>query len=259
MASTTHTLGGGAANRGTAAPGSSKQVQGRWRVAAATYDTRSWGDIATGLTAIPRREPEVVQVTPLERDFQLWLDMVENPCQYGDDIIEWLDLNGELMATRKAWKIESYWRKVAALEADRIAVDQAKWRNVFAPIATQAAVAGARRWVERDIRACVRKFRGSAVKIQAAVRGHQVRTQLPIRDCCMCLAHRISPFKTDVGYMCRECADQGPYVDITGPLSDPWSDFRGDFNYERRLNQMIFNQENYRASIQRTLDYILKA
>jgi len=231
MASTTYALGGGAANRGTAAPGSSASVKvpGRWRVAAATYDTRSWGDIATGLKTIPRKEPEVVQLSPLEAKFQLWLDMVENPSQYGDDIVEWLDINDELMATRKAWKIESYWRKTEALEADRIAVDQAKWRRVFAPIATQAAVAGARRWVERDIKACVRKFRGAAMTIQAAVRGHQVRTQLPIRDCCMCLAHRICPLKTDVGFMCRECAAEGPHVERTGPLADPWDWFRADY------------------------------
>jgi hypothetical protein len=174
-------------------------------------------------------EPAEVAATPLERDYQLWLDMVENPSQYGDDIVEWLDLNDELMSTRKSWKIERYWRKESAKEADRIAVEQAKWKKVYSAASAEAASLGMRRWIRRDIQACVRKFRGSAVKIQAAVRGHQARTQLPIRDCCMCLAHRICPLKTAVGFMCRDCAEQGPYVDITGPLSDPWNDFRADY------------------------------
>jgi len=226
MANTTIALGGGAGKTGTAAPGS---IMGRWRLAAASYETRSWGDIATGMRPIPRKEPEVVVMTPLERDFQLWQDMVENPAQYGDDIVEWLALDEALMATRKAWKIERYWRKKEEAEQKAIAQEQAQWRAAFKPIATQAAVAGARRWIERDIKACIRRFHGSAVTIQAAVRGHLTRTQLPIRDCCMCLAHRICPLKTDVGFMCRACAEQGPYTEITGPLSDPWSEFRADW------------------------------
>jgi hypothetical protein len=44
----------------------------------------------------------------------------------------------------------------------------------------------------------------------------------------MCLSHTICPFRTDAGLICRECQEQGPYVDITGPLSDPWAEFRGD-------------------------------
>jgi hypothetical protein len=28
--------------------------------------------------------------------------------------------------------------------------------------------------------------------------------------------------------MCRGCAEQGPYTEETGPLADPWSEFRAD-------------------------------
>jgi hypothetical protein len=45
----------------------------------------------------------------------------------------------------------------------------------------------------------------------------------------MCLSHRISPLQTDVGMMCRGCAAQGPYDEETGPIADPWSEFRADY------------------------------
>lgn len=180
------------------------------------------------MKAIPRKQSVEEVLTPLERDYQLWLDMVETPAQYGD-CQEWLDLNDELLATRKAWKIERYWRKEAEKEEKKEAAVQAKWKKIYSAAAAEAATLGMRRWIRRDVQACVRKFRGSAVRIQAAVRGHQVRSHLAIRDCCMCLSHRICPLKTDVGFMCRDCAAQGPYTDETGPISDPWNDFRADY------------------------------
>jgi hypothetical protein len=168
-------------------------------------------------------------VTALERDFALWKDMVENPSQYGDDIVEWLDLNEQLLKTRKSWKIERYWRSIEEEKAREEAALQSQWRSAFSPIAKEAAALGARRWVQRDIQACLRRFRTAATTIQAAVRGHQVRSKQTFRDCCMCLSHRISPLKTLVGHMCRGCAEQGPYEDTTGPLSDPWDWFRADY------------------------------
>jgi hypothetical protein len=45
----------------------------------------------------------------------------------------------------------------------------------------------------------------------------------------MCLSHRICPLETDVGMMCRTCAEQGPHEDITGPVADPWNWFRADY------------------------------
>lgn len=223
MASYAKTLGGGVTHKRTAAPGSIN-----WTMY--SNETRSWGDLMTGMRPATKAvRAEEGPITALELKFRVWRDMVENPAQYGDDIVEWLELDRELMATRKSWAIERYWRKKDEEQARALAADQANWRKAFAPIAVQAAVAGARRWVERDIKRCVRKFRGSAIKIQAAVRGHQARQQMPFRDCCMCLSHRICPFKSDVGFLCRECTEQGPYVDILGPLSDPWSEFRADF------------------------------
>ena len=228
MASMTYALGGGAGKTGTAAPGSSKLIQGRWRLAAASYDTRSWGDIATGSAPIPRSEPVDVAMTSLERDFRLWQDMVENPAQYGDDIEEWLDLNDQLMVSRKAWKIERYWRKQQEMEEAKLVREQTAWKRVYSVAAREAASLCMRRWIRRDVEACLRKFRRAATIIQAAVRGHQIRVQLPNRDCCMCLAHRICSLKSDVGFLCNECAAEGPHVDHTGPLADPWDWYRAD-------------------------------
>lgn len=218
------TLGGGAGKTRTAAPGSSNMLK-----MYATYSYLSWGDMMTGMFNTPAAVKAPEPTTKLEQSFRVWRDMVENPAQYGDDIVEWLALDEELRASRKCWKVERYWRAREEEAARKERELQSQWREAFTPIAKEAAALGARRWVQRDIKACVRKFRGSAIKIQSAVRGHQARTRQTFRDCCMCLSHRICPLKTDAGFMCRGCAEQGPYEDITGPLSDPWNWFRADF------------------------------
>lgn len=214
-------LGGGSSKARNATPGSIN-----W--AMYSNETRSWGDLMTGMRPATKAVRVEAPITGLELTFRVWKDMMENPAQYGDDIEEWLALDEELRLSRKCWKRERYLRQRDAEEETKLAAEQAKWRKVFTPIATQAAVAGARRWVERDIKRCIAKFRGSAVKIQSAVRGHQARQRMPFRDCCMCLSHRICPFNSDVGHICPECVEQGPYAEETGPLSDPWSEFRAD-------------------------------
>jgi hypothetical protein len=35
----------------------------------------------------------------------------------------------------------------------------------------------------------------------------------------MCLSHRICPLKTAVGFMCRDCAADGPFTDLA-PYDD---------------------------------------
>ncbi len=145
----------------------------------------------------------VVPRTEFEMDFDLWKEMIENAAQYGDDLQEvWLPLNEKLSTGAGRWRLEAFWIKRAAKEE---AADVVRAKN-----ATEA------------------KERQAAIVIQAAVRGNLTRNKQAFRDCCMCLAHAICPFRTDVGLICRECQEQGPYVDITGPLSDPWAEFRGD-------------------------------
>ena len=177
-----------------------------------------------------RPQPEVVQPQRREFDvdFAIWKDMIEEPAKYGDDIIEWLDLDAKLTAGSGRWRLAAYWTLV---EAEKAAAEEAlvaPWRKAYSQIAKEAAVAGERAWVRRDIKRHVARIRNAIVTIQAAVRGYQARCKSPFLDCCMCLSHRICPLKTDVGMMCRGCAEQGPYEDETGLLDDGWNWFRAE-------------------------------
>lgn len=141
--------------------------------------------------------------TEFELDFAIWKDMIEEPAKYGDDIIEWLALNDKLTRGSGRWRLAAFWLQQEAVEAEKEEARKAFEEH------------------QRKVEA--------ATVIQAAVRGHQARSKQTFRDCCMCLSHRISPLVTDVGRMCRGCAEQGPYEEETGPLADPWSEFRADY------------------------------
>ena len=141
--------------------------------------------------------------TEFELDFAVWKDMIEEPAKYGDDIIEWLALNDKLTRGSGRWRLGAFWAQMEEVEAEKEEAREA--------------------FEEQQ-----RKVKAVTV-IQAAVRGHQARSKQTFRDCCMCLSHRISPLVTDVGCMCRGCAEQGPYEEETGPISDPWSEFRADY------------------------------
>lgn len=141
--------------------------------------------------------------TEFELDFAVWKDMIEEPAKYGDDIVEWLELDAKLARGSGRWRLAAFWLQQEAIEAEKEEQRKA--------------------WEDHQ-----RKVKAVTV-IQAAVRGHQTRSKQTFRDCCMCLSHRISPLKTDVGMMCRGCAEQGPYTDETGPLADPWEWFRADY------------------------------
>lgn len=190
---------------------------------------------------VARPVPVVVRHprTEFDVDFAIWKDMIEEPAKYGDDICEWLALDAKLTTGSGRWRVGAYWIELQAAEDAKAEALVAPWRNLYSQIAKEAAVAGERAWVNRDIKRHVARFRAetlaretrrhdAATVIATAVRGHQVRNKATFRDCCMCLSHRISPLKTDVGMMCRGCAEQGPYEDETGPLSDGWNWFRAE-------------------------------
>jgi hypothetical protein len=161
-------------------------------------------------------------------DQRVWRDMVEEPEKYGEDIEDWLELDAKLRNAPGRWRVEAYWlQKEADLEAEEKEA-QAEWRAIYSLASREAAEAGMKAWLARDIKRHVARFKNAIVRIQAAVRGHQVRTKLNFLDCCMCLAHTVCPLETDVGMMCRACAEQGPYEDITG-CDDPWNWFRADY------------------------------
>ena len=167
----------------------------------------SWGDYAEGYE-IPLGHVEEEVYRPVQSvniGFAVWKDMVEEPWKYGDDIEDWLALDAELRAGSGRWRVDAFWAK------EQQAVDWAKLEALLW-----------KAWNEY----LTRKER-RIVRIQALVRGHLVRNRMLWRDCCMCLAHRVSPIVTDVGFMCRECSRDGPYCDLIG-MDDPWEWFRAE-------------------------------
>ena len=195
------------------------------------YPTAQWGDVMTGMYG--NRSNSAVGTTTFSK-LRLYTDMADEPWKYGDDILGWTDLDEELRSGSECADVEAYWTDREAREQAELASkqerDQAELnsrRAYFRSVAKEAAKLGAKRWVERDIRAIVNRFKTSAIKIQALVRGYQVRCKDAHQDCCMCLSHRICPLKTEVGYMCRDCAEMGPYEDLVE--EDPWNWHRAEY------------------------------
>jgi len=161
----------------------------------------SWGDYAIGYMSA---EAEPVYSRSVS-NFNVWKDMAEEPWKYGDDIEDWLDLDAELQQAPGRWRLEAFWDA----EEKRMAYDRlmGMLRRAFEEY-----------YIRQD---------ESATLIQALWRGHQVRKECVWRDCCMCLAHHVSPIKTDVGYMCKKCREDGPHTDLIG-MEDPWDWFRAE-------------------------------
>ena len=174
-------------------------------------------------TAVPRQRSQ------FDVDFSLWKEMIEEPAKYGEDITEWIELDEKLSQGPGRWRLGAYWSELQEAEDAKEEALSAPWRSLYSLVAVEAARAGEQAWIRRDIRRITGRIKRAIVTIQAAVRGHQTRSQLRIGDCCMCLSHRICPLVTDVGVMCRACAEQGPYEDITGPLDDSWNWFRAEY------------------------------
>jgi hypothetical protein len=247
MATLGFALGAGTALSGMASPGSSRSwydliaveeelmlarvlrmSASEWKVECARL-IREWSgkEVKPCLAYIERMDREraayatrKAQPVPMPRqktefdiDFALWKEMVEEPAKFGDDITDWLALDEKLRNGPGRWRIAAYWteRQMEVDEAEEALV--APWRKLYSQLAKEAALAGEQDWIRRDIKRIVGRIRNSAVRIQAAVRGHLVRNGAPFRDCCMCLSHRICPVQTDLGMMCRDCAAHG--VDVS--------------------------------------------
>lgn len=164
----------------------------------------SWGDYAEGY-ASGTVEVEYRSVQPVNVGFAAWKDMADEPWKYGDDIEDWLDLDTELRNAPGRWRLDAYW----------LAVQQRQdWERLLGMLR--------RAWNDY----LSRKDR-MATRIQAVVRGHLARNKILWRDCCMCLAHHVSPIKTDVGFMCKKCSEDGPHSDLIG-MEDPWDWYRAE-------------------------------
>lgn len=188
----------------------------------------NWGDMMTGM-----RNNQSTGVGRTERNLvALYRDMADEPWKYSDeDMFAWLELDEKLRVGPQRTDVEAYWADREALQQDeqarmeeRYRAEKDALREEFRLVAKEAAKIAMKRWVENDIRRIVKRFKGSAIKIQSLVRGYQTRCNNPHLDCCMCLSHRISPVKTEVGFMCRDCATMGPYEDLVE--GDPWNWYR---------------------------------
>jgi hypothetical protein len=161
--------------------------------------------------------------------------MADEPWKYEDDMLSvWEPLDEKLRAGPERADVESYWQSRDAREKaeqarkdERYRAEMDARRVVLRLIVKEVAKIAMKRWIDHDIKAIVKRFKGSATKIQTMVRGYQARCKNPHLDCCMCLSHCISPLKTNVGYMCRDCAEQGPYEDLVE--NDPWNWHRAEY------------------------------
>lgn len=190
-------------------------------------DMMNWGDLMTGAAG---RFVTSGVCHKVYDPMDLYADMADEPWKYEDDMLDVWEPLDEQLRTTSSERVESYWRARDAREkADKARAEagEMKRRKLFLPIARAAAMDGARRWIDRDIKAIVAKFRNAATKIQALVRGYLTRCRDPHQDCCMCLSHRICPLKTKVGYMCRECGNVGPLNDVVE--GDDWNWFRAEY------------------------------
>lgn len=178
--------------------------------------TAKWGDIMTDRVFVQCDAIKRV-ANSVERLYQ---DMADEPGKYGDDIFGWSAL------TPSRTFAEAYWSLRQEREQAEVTRAQAPWRKAFKLIARQAGALGMKRWIDKDIKRIVAEVKAKAVKtkisatkIQSLVRGYQARCKNVHLDCCMCLSHRICPLKTAVGFMCRDCAADGPFTDLA-PYDD---------------------------------------
>ena len=192
----------------------------------------AWGDVMTDNLPVYHASEAIRYCERSE--YQVWEDLIDEPWKYGDDVCDWLDLDEKLSNGPAQVHMDSYWKlykeRLQEVETrkDRDALkDRKMWQTKFNPIVKEVAKVCAKRWVTRDIKRHVLRFKGSATKIQTLVRGYQARCKDARQDCCMCLSHRISPLKTAKGYMCRDCGVMGPHGDIVE--EDPWNWNRVEF------------------------------
>ena len=144
-------------------------------------DSRSWGDIAMNYTPTQVEVPHKV----VDVEYELYCDMVAEPWKYGDCIGEWITLDTKL---RNSEKVKAFWAEKAEREAKELAEAQAVWRKAFKPIAKKCAEIGMSVSIWNYVLAYKARRNTAAIKIQALVRGRQVRRRIPRIQCLYCSA-----------------------------------------------------------------------
>jgi hypothetical protein len=171
-----------------------------------------------------------------ELTFRVWKDMIEEPCKYGDDIVEWLELDEAVMRGPKRWRAGAYWQKredeYNAKEWQRVlgllakaAEQQQIWREEALARKTAAAARIQAAWRAYAVRcweqAIVRE-NALATRIQALWRGYSTRVRQTWRDCAKCLKHGICVETLGDEHVCRCCWGEANPVedDVVTPVED---------------------------------------
>ena len=128
------------------------------------------------LKSAPKREME--DKPAYWSEFRMWLDMVNEPEKYGDDIIEFTELDTKLAASQGRWRLHAEWlKKDAELKASEV----------------------------------LEKEKDAAVMMQALFRGHQARIHMGERlNCGMCLKHQPCFNMNNGTWMCDACFEWQP-------------------------------------------------
>jgi hypothetical protein len=145
-----------------------------------------------------------------ELTFRVWKDMIEEPAKYGDDIVEWLDLDAEVMRGPKRWRAGAYWQ---TREDEENAKEWQRVLGLLAKAAEQQQI-----WREE---ALARK-NAAAARIQALWRGYSTRVRQTWRDCAKCLTHGICVEMLGDEHVCRCCWGEANPVedDIVAPVEE---------------------------------------
>jgi hypothetical protein len=156
-------------------------------------DMRPWGDIAMNFT-----QPLLIEVPHkvVDVEYELYCDMVAEPWKYGDCIGDWIELDAKL---RNSEKVQAFWAEKAEKEAKELAEAQAVWRKAFKPIAKKCAEIGMSFSIWNYVLAYKARRNAAAIKIQALVRGRQVRSKVERVKCDYCA------FPCDAYFCNSEC------------------------------------------------------
>lgn len=129
----------------------------------------------------------------LQVDMNLLRDMVDEPEKYGDDIAEALELEQQLLQTRKAWRVNYMWVRKEQEVCD-------------APARVIQTAYKQHKINQKNI---------AATKIQAAWRGFETRCEQRWTDCARCLCHRVSYWMIGgPDGVCEDCyREVCPYYD----------------------------------------------
>ena len=175
------------------------------------YAVRQWiGRMAEQRAEYARQTSQRSSVETPDSDevtFRVWKDMIEEPWKYGDDIVEWLELDAQVCAGPKRWRAAAFWQ---TKEDEHIAKE---WQRVRGLLAREAAAQQARLVAVADM---------LATRIQAAWRGYSTRVKQTWRDCAHCLVHEICVEQVEGKHVCRCCYGEANPVedDVVTPLDE---------------------------------------